>query len=83
MPEGEDIHMLQVFLRPRAPGLEPTVQFARLDEAAREGRWRALVAPEDAAGEASATVRTDARASDARLSAGESIEVPRRDGANR
>ena len=24
MPEGEDIHMLQIFLRPEAPGLAPT-----------------------------------------------------------
>ena len=83
MPEGEDIHMLQIFLRPEAPGLEPAVQFAELDEAARSDGWRAIVAPRGAGGEAPATVRTEAWIHDAHVAAGASIALPERDGVDR
>ena len=83
MPEGEDIHMLQIFLRPEAPGLPPAVQFVELDEADRTGRWRALVAPEGTGGEAPATVRTEARIHDAHVPVGDSLALPERDGVDR
>jgi len=94
MPEGEDIHMLQIFLRPRQAGLPPAVQFVELDEAAREGRWRLLVGPDtmdtlDAGNgdgaigngdPAPATVRQDVLLHDVRVPSDSAIALPRRDG---
>ena len=71
---GAGVEMLQIFVRPRAAGLAPRVQFADLDEADRLGRWRRVVAPE---GEpAPATVRQDVTILDAHLTAGATIDVP-------
>ena len=78
MPEGDDVHMLQIFVRPRAPDLAPGVQFAALDEADRIGRWRILVAPEGRP--APATVRQDVFVLDAHADAGTALDVPQRDG---
>ena len=78
LPEGEDVHMLQIFVRPREAGLEPGVQFAPLDEGARRDGWRLLVAPEGE--EAPATVRQAARLLDMHLDAGATTTPPAREG---
>ena len=80
MPEGEDIHMLQIFVRPREAGLEPAVQFAELEESQRENRWRLVVGPDDVETDAPATVRQNLFIRDTRVDADGSIEVPMREG---
>ena len=80
LAEGADVHMLQIFLRPRAAGLEPRVQFAELDEGARQGGWRPLVAPAEAGGAAPATIRQDATLLDTHLEAGARRDLPLREG---
>lgn len=77
MPDGEDIHMLQIFVRPRAAGLTPAVQFATLREEDRSGRWRPLVGPDTDPGDAPATLRQDVHILDAHLRAGDDIAIPR------
>ena len=78
MREGDDIHMLQIFIRPHAAGLEPRVQFADLIEAERDGRWRTLVGPEGS--DAPATVRQSVHLMDASLDRGERLVLPQRPG---
>lgn len=78
MPEGGDIHMLQIFIRPHAAGLEPRVQFADLIEAERDGRWRVLVGPEGS--DAPATLRQSVHLMDTSLDRSQGLAVPQRPG---
>jgi redox-sensitive bicupin YhaK (pirin superfamily) len=63
---------LQIFLRPRAPNLEPKVQFHEFADAVSRDAWRLLAAPDGAPLE----VRAQAWVRDARLSAGSSLALP-------
>lgn len=80
MPSGEDVHMLQIFVRPRAAGLAPAVQFAELEVGDRDRSWRLLVAPDDDPAGAPATVRQDVTIRDAHLARGTSRAIALRDG---
>jgi redox-sensitive bicupin YhaK (pirin superfamily) len=42
---GDQIEMLQIFVRPETAELDPDVQFVELDEAQRDSRWRLLTGP--------------------------------------
>lgn len=68
----EPTEALQIFLRPRAPDLEPKVQFHDFGEVLSRDAWRLLAAPEGAPLE----VRAQAWVQDAQLSAGASLALP-------
>ncbi|GJD99948.1 pirin family protein [Methylobacterium isbiliense] len=70
----EPVEALQIFLRPRAAGLAPQVQFHDLDRVLSRNAWRLLAAPEGAP----LTVRAQAWVEDAHLSAGSSLVLPPR-----
>jgi hypothetical protein len=68
----EPTEALQIFLRPRAPDLEPKVQFHDFGEIVSRGAWRVIAAPEGAP----LKVRAQAWVQDAHLSAGTSLALP-------
>jgi hypothetical protein len=68
----EPTEALQIFLRPRAPNLEPKVQFHDFGEIVSRGAWRVIAAPEGAP----LQVRAQAWVQDAHLSAGTSLALP-------
>jgi len=68
----EPTEALQIFLRPRAPDLEPKVQFHDFGEIASRDAWRLIAAPEGAP----LKVRAQAWVQDAHLSAGTTIALP-------
>jgi quercetin 2,3-dioxygenase len=63
---------LQIFLRPCAPSLDPTVQFHDFGKAESRDAWRLLAAPEGAPFK----VRSQAWVHDTRLSAGTTLALP-------
>ena len=69
----EPVSMLQIFLRPRAPNLEPMVQFHSLDDVLSNGKWRMLAGPE---GAAPLEVRAQAWVQDMQLTDGQSTALP-------
>ncbi|CAN7568485.1 pirin family protein [Phyllobacterium sp. LjRoot231] len=71
---GDQIEMLQIFVRPEAANMEPGVQFIDLDEATRNNQWRLLTGPVGSA--APSFVRQAIYLYDTHLSAGESIDLP-------
>jgi redox-sensitive bicupin YhaK (pirin superfamily) len=75
---GEQIEMLQIFVRPEMADMKPDVQFFDLDETERDGRWRLLTGPEGS--EAPTFVRQAVYLYDTHLEAGQSIELPTRNG---
>jgi quercetin 2,3-dioxygenase len=68
----EPTEAVQIFLRPRAPDLEPKVRFHDFKEAVSRDAWRLIAAPEGAP----LTVRAQAWVQDARLSAGTGLALP-------
>ncbi|UXT85167.1 pirin family protein [Agrobacterium tumefaciens] len=77
----DQIEMLQIFVRPQLSEMTPEVQFVELDEAERDGKWRLLTGPEGS--EAPTFVRQQVYLYDAHLAAGETIDLPSRDGFDR
>lgn len=69
---NEPQEALQIFLRPRAPSLDPKVQFHNFGEAVSRDAWRLLAAPEGAPFE----VRAQAWIHDTRLTAGKTLALP-------
>jgi len=69
---SEPQEALQIFLRPRAPSLDPRVQFHDFGEAESRDAWRLLSAPEGAPFE----VRSQAWVHDTRLTAGTTLALP-------
>ena len=45
--DGEEVELLQIFVRPRAPDLEPDFQQHRLTRTRSDNEWRLLAGPED------------------------------------
>ncbi len=72
MLDPDPVHALQIFMRPRAPGLQPKVQFHDFGEVLSRDAWRLVAAPEGAPLE----VRAQAWVEDARLSAGKTLSLP-------
>ena len=66
------LEALQIFLRPRAAGLDPLVQFHDFGAALSEGAWRLVAAPEGAP----LTVRGAAWVQDRHVAAGEAAHLP-------
>jgi quercetin 2,3-dioxygenase len=64
---------LQIFLRPRAPSLDPKVQFYDFGDAMSRDAWRLLAAPEGAPFE----VRAQAWVHDTHLIAGKTLALPK------
>ena len=75
--DGEPVDMLQIFVRPRAEGLEPRIQHHALDAAESVNAWRLVAGPEDSG--APLTVRNAVWIHDAHLEGG-LLAVPERDG---
>ncbi|GJD29235.1 hypothetical protein PMNALOAF_0467 [Methylobacterium adhaesivum] len=67
------LRMLQIFVRPYAEGLDPGIQYGRLQEA-RPNEWRHVFGP--SGGEASFHVRNAVDCHDIRLSAGQATSLP-------
>jgi redox-sensitive bicupin YhaK (pirin superfamily) len=78
---GTPIEMLQIFVRPDVAELDARVQFAELDAAERDGKWRLLTGPVGSA--APTTVRQSVYLYDAHLSAGSTIDLPKQGGFDR
>lgn len=66
------VQALQIFLRPKAPDLEPMVQFHEFQEETSVDSWRLIAGP----GEAPLAVRSDVRVFDARISDGVELRLP-------
>ena len=77
-PGPGETRMLQIFVRPGEAGLPPKVQFVDLDAGGAGRRWRLLVGPEGSG--APAYVRQAVRLFEARLPAGETLQVPHASG---
>ncbi|MET3354378.1 UNVERIFIED_ORG: redox-sensitive bicupin YhaK (pirin superfamily) [Xanthobacter viscosus] len=69
----EDIEALQIFIRPRAPALEPMVQFHDFPDAISQDEWRLIAGPK---GEAPLELRAAAWVQDSHLSAGAKLALP-------
>lgn len=76
--DGVGVEMLQIFLRPRDRGMDPTIQFADLESVQSAGRWRLLSAPAHRA--ALTFIRTDVDVFDVALAPSEEVAVPRAGG---
>lgn len=70
---AEPQEALQIFLRPRAPSLDPRVQFHDFGEAVSRDAWRLLAAPEGAPFE----VRAQAWVHDTRLTGSKTLALPK------
>lgn len=68
----EEVHLYQIWLRPRARGLEPSYEQRRFDDGGLQNAWR-LVASPDGEGD-SLTIQQDARIYLSRLAEGKSLE---------
>jgi redox-sensitive bicupin YhaK (pirin superfamily) len=73
LPEGGLLEALQIFIRPRAPDLEPLVQFHDFGAAHSDDAWRLIAGPTGAP----LTLRAEAWIHDARLAAGLSLALPK------
>jgi quercetin 2,3-dioxygenase len=78
---GDQIEMLQIFVRPEMAEMKQDVQFVELEEADRNGQWRLLTGPIGST--APTFVRQAVYLYDTRISAGESIDLPSKDGFDR
>lgn len=68
----DEVHLYQIWLRPRARGLEPSYEQRRFDDQAMQNDWR-LVASPDGEGD-SLTIQQDARIFLSRLDDGKSLD---------
>jgi redox-sensitive bicupin YhaK (pirin superfamily) len=69
--QTEPVHLYQIWLLPRASGLEPSYEQKAFDPADRNGRWQLAASPNGENG--SLTIQQDARILLANLAAGESL----------
>ncbi|MEO1009195.1 MAG: pirin family protein [Planctomycetota bacterium] len=76
--EAARVRMLQIFVRPRALGLEPGVQFGDVDPVVPDAEWRLLVGAEGTG--AAIYVRSAVDLYDTRLGTGDRRHVPARTG---
>ncbi len=74
VPGPDDVHMLQIFVRPDAADLTPAVQFVDLPDIYSLNQWRLLTGPEGS--DAPAQVRQQIMLHDARLEAGQRLALP-------
>jgi len=79
--QGDQIEMLQIFVRPEMADMKPDVQFVDLVETDRSGHWRLLTGPEGS--DAPTAVRQAVYLYDTHLAAGATINVPTRPGFDR
>lgn len=75
--DGEPVEMMQIFVRPRAEGLEPGMQHHALDETESQNAWRLLAGPDDS--NAPLKVRNAVWIYDTHL-AGAAIQIPEPNG---
>ena len=68
----EGVEMLQIFMRPEAPDLEPNIQFH--EKPVDNEDWYTMVGPEDS--DAPMTMRQNAYIMDAHVRAGNTLEIP-------
>ncbi len=68
----EGVEMLQIFMRPEAPDLEPKIQFH--DKPMDNDDWYLMIGPEDS--EAPMTMRQNAYIMDAHIKAGQTLDIP-------
>ena len=78
---GDQIEMLQIFVRPEAADLEPAIQFVDLEKTESIDHWRLLAGPRGSA--APSFVRQAVYLYDTHLSAGASIDLPAMPGFDR
>lgn len=79
VPEGEEtVEMLQIFIRPKADGLEPMIQFYEPDETYSPNQWRLLAGHERS--DAPMIFRSEVLFYDVRLEKGNTLETPVLDG---
>ena len=79
VPEGEEtVEMLQIFIRPKADGLKPKIQFHEPDETYSLNRWRLLAGHERS--EAPMKFRSEVLFYDLHLVSGNTIQNPNLDG---
>ncbi len=75
VPEGEEtVQMLQIFIRPKADGLEPMIQFLELEETYSLNTWRLLAGHERS--EAPMIFRSDVLFYDVRLEKKNTLQTP-------
>ena len=72
--DSDDVHMLQIFLRPEVADQEPIVQFHDFKEAYSMNKWRLIAGPEESG--APLKIRTKASVKDVRLEAGQTLGLP-------
>jgi len=70
---ASEVAMLQIFLRPRAPDLEPTVQFHDFEEVTSDNDWRMIAGP---MGTAPLEVRANVWVQDTHLGRNEQRDIP-------
>jgi quercetin 2,3-dioxygenase len=69
----EPVHLYQIWLLPRQPGLPPSYEQRPFDPAGRERRWQLVASPDGAAG--SLTIQQDARIHLANIAAGKELPL--------
>jgi quercetin 2,3-dioxygenase len=69
----EPVHLYQIWLLPRATGLEPSYEQKPFDPASRAGRWQLVASPDGAEG--SLTIQQDARIYLANVAAGKELPL--------
>lgn len=68
---SEPVHLYQIWLTPRAAGLDPSYEQKAFDPAHRNGKWQLVASPTGEGG--SLTIQQDARILLANLAAGEEL----------
>ena len=76
VPKGsETVEMLQIFMRPRADGLHPRVQFHHFEEAYSKNEWRLIGANETS--QAPLKINSDIEVFDIRIQGNIEVETPK------
>lgn len=71
-PAANPVHLYQIWIEPRAAGLDPSYEQKTFDRDARLGRYQLVASPDGEAG--SLTIQADARVYLLRLAAGQDLE---------
>ena len=72
--QTDSTRLLQIWIQPARPGLEPSYQEQDFDLSERQNRWLTLVSPEGEDG--IVDIRQDARILNTELDAGQSLDLP-------
>ena len=72
--QTDSTRLLQIWIQPARPGLEPSYQEQDFDLSERQNRWLTLVSPEGESG--IVDIRQDARILNTELDAGQSLDLP-------